>query len=136
MNWTYDSYMASEEWDGRRSLYFRQHAKRCRACGSDEDIELHHLSHEKMGDEPDTDLVGLCVDCHAAVHAAARVNPELTMRRVTLLYLDWSKRKTHAPPTTKEQGVPRTERARKRYNVKQKHYASLGVYRKGIRSVR
>jgi len=95
MGWTYDTYMVSEEWEGRCALYFRHHAKRCVPCGSESDIELHHRTHANLGNEPDGDLVAMCAKCHAELHRAAQTHPlkALSMSLATLRYLAWASRK-------------------------------------------
>jgi 5-methylcytosine-specific restriction endonuclease McrA len=60
--------MASPQWEARRSAYFAKHRKRCAACGSKDDVQLHHRTYERMGRELDADLCPLCQRCHASVH--------------------------------------------------------------------
>jgi hypothetical protein len=64
----YERYMASDHWKARKDRYFRTHEKRCAACGSVDEVQLHHLSYEKMGREPNDDLMPLCQICHSLVH--------------------------------------------------------------------
>lgn len=65
---SYAKYMQSQRWASRKSAYYAKHQKSCRACRSEDQIDLHHRTYERMGFEPDSDLVPLCSRCHAAVH--------------------------------------------------------------------
>lgn len=65
---TYQQYICSKKWETRRDCYWRTHQKVCRNCGSTSDVQLHHLSYERLGSELDTDLMPLCQMCHSAVH--------------------------------------------------------------------
>lgn len=64
----YERYITSAHWDARKSAYFNKFEKRCRACGSRNDMQLHHASYKRMGRELDADLVPLCQTCHSLVH--------------------------------------------------------------------
>lgn len=64
----YIKFMASDKWATRKRVYYSGHEKKCKACGSDENIHLHHKTYERMGSELDEDLVPLCQTCHTKVH--------------------------------------------------------------------
>lgn len=68
----YQRYISSPQWLARKRRYFKTHPRRCRICRAgvrfDDQIHLHHLSYEHMGDEPDSDLMPLCQEHHAAIH--------------------------------------------------------------------
>jgi hypothetical protein len=82
--WTerYDTYISSSRWDRRRARYYGSHTKACRACGSTEDIHLHHHTYKRLGKEHDDDLVPLCQAHHAEVHQLHR-GSEATLTEVT-----------------------------------------------------
>jgi 5-methylcytosine-specific restriction endonuclease McrA len=59
------AYIASEAWSFRRMAALRRARYTCTGCGRrDRRLEVHHLTYEHLGDEPDDDLVVLCVTCH------------------------------------------------------------------------
>lgn len=64
----YDTYITSSKWERRKAKYYARHEKRCRACGSTEDIHLHHHTYKRLGKEHDNDLIPLCSEHHGAVH--------------------------------------------------------------------
>lgn len=63
----YSEYLHSEGWIKTRDRV-RQERKVCEVCGSDEELQVHHLTYENIGNEKDEDLILLCKDCHYAVH--------------------------------------------------------------------
>lgn len=60
-----------------REKCFSVYERECKACGSTENVEIHHLD----GDQYNNDirnLVPLCSDCHSKVHSARDVSAELS----------------------------------------------------------
>lgn len=47
------------------------HPQAC-ICGKTDELQLHHLTYERLGDEDLSDLTPLCADCHAMVHVLER----------------------------------------------------------------
>lgn len=64
----YDAYINSYEWFERREKYFSTHKRVCYMCGAPQDVELHHMTYERLGHEYDDDLEPLCSNCHGALH--------------------------------------------------------------------
>jgi 5-methylcytosine-specific restriction endonuclease McrA len=64
----YVEYMSSDTWFKRRRLYLKTHAKVCVACGSTEEVTIHHKTYRNIGSEKDEDLVCLCKICHTTYH--------------------------------------------------------------------
>lgn len=63
----YSLYLRSHAWANRRKAAIgAQHT--CSHCGSSSDLQVHHLSYERLGEELPTDLMVLCKNCHEAVH--------------------------------------------------------------------
>jgi 5-methylcytosine-specific restriction endonuclease McrA len=54
----------------RKNAYYKRHNRQCAACGSWKKIQLHHVSYDNLGHEPDQDLVPLCFKCHRNAHRA------------------------------------------------------------------
>lgn len=95
----YSAYLASSGWRARRAAYFAAHSKVCAACAKQTGVDLHHMTYERLGVEPDSDFMPLCRRCHDAVHHAQRQSKR-ELRAVTLRYV-----KTHSL-------VPRRRRPR------------------------
>ncbi|MCR4340537.1 MAG: HNH endonuclease [Gemmatimonadaceae bacterium] len=70
MSLNYDEYMKSRRWFDRRDAFFAKYRARC-GCGSRFDLELHHKTYLRLGNERDEDLVPLCENCHKRVHSEA-----------------------------------------------------------------
>lgn len=62
----YRAYMHSPTWYKRRARVLRLADYRCRVCGG-KATQVHHVTYENFGHEPDCDLTALCKDCHTAV---------------------------------------------------------------------
>jgi hypothetical protein len=82
----YRSYIRSRRWKARRKHYFATHVKRCAACPSKIDIQLHHVTYERLGCERDEDLILLCCDCHTDFHALGKTRKN--MRSDTELFVE------------------------------------------------
>ena len=65
----YESYILSSAWQ-RKADRARERANHtCTLCGSEENLEIHHLSYRRMGWEFPADLQCLCRECHRKVHS-------------------------------------------------------------------
>lgn len=62
----YRRYLALPEWQARRRMFLAAHPA-CADCGVTA-TQVHHRSYERVGDERDDDLEGLCGGCHRARH--------------------------------------------------------------------
>ena len=68
----YKEYINSIEWDEKRSLRFRMDGFRCHMCGSPMNLECHHITYERLGNERLSDLITLCSKCHKRLHDPIR----------------------------------------------------------------
>jgi hypothetical protein len=81
------AYETSALWGLTRERYrLSDRAWACMVCGS-EQVQLHHLSYERIGREPLDDLVPLCQHHHYEVEKRIRAWPALTRREATVAYL-------------------------------------------------
>ena len=65
----YNAYISnSPEWAAKRKQKLQQVGYRCQGCGSDERLEVHHLTYERFGHERLEDLQVLCHLCHMREH--------------------------------------------------------------------
>ena len=76
-------YISSRKWHNRKARYYRDHDKRCNACGTKDKIHLHHKTYVRMGSELDEDLVPLCESCHTKVHKIHRADRTRGLEDVT-----------------------------------------------------
>ena len=69
----YYSYMRSSQWRRVRRERRRIDGFRCAICGARENLQVHHLSYERLGQPGEIyDLVTLCRDCHMMLHRRHR----------------------------------------------------------------
>ncbi len=70
----YLSYMNGPAWRARRRRYYSTHERKCRACGSRQETQLHHVRYSRLGNERDRDLMPLCGSrCHPLVTRLTRL---------------------------------------------------------------
>lgn len=68
----YGQYMQSKEWSHKRLLRLKVDYFRCRTCWNTEDLEVHHLTYERLGNEEVSDLITLCKYCHEVITCSIR----------------------------------------------------------------
>jgi hypothetical protein len=66
----YREHLRSDYWRRLRSYVYVVTSGVCQGCGADcgRALELHHPDYTALGHESLSDVVGLCRDCHAALH--------------------------------------------------------------------
>lgn len=64
----YKDYLRSEKWQEKRKERLLQDGYRCQLCGTGKNLEVHHVTYERIGNEKISDLVTLCNNCHQFVH--------------------------------------------------------------------
>lgn len=69
-NSEYTEYLRSEEWQKKREQRIQIDNSTCAFCGRKvEHPVIHHLNYRNIGNEdPWTDLVCTCDDCHIMIH--------------------------------------------------------------------
>jgi hypothetical protein len=65
----YAEYINSAAWRRRCIKFYETCGRICAACGSAEDLNVHHMAYTHMGHERDEELAVLCAACHAEYHA-------------------------------------------------------------------
>jgi 5-methylcytosine-specific restriction endonuclease McrA len=82
----YALYLESSRWAILRDEARERFDNRCAICYSEEEIEVHHRTYDRLGDEWVSDLVPLCADCHQKFHGAlaAYTGPDPNFPRRTL----------------------------------------------------
>lgn len=108
----YEKYIRSSQWKNRRAIFFQRHDHSCSACTSKRKIHLHHKSYDRVGREPDRDLVALCEICHSEVHRLHN-GSNASLREITDLFIEAeSKRSKRGGSMKKNESsfVPRNQR--------------------------
>lgn len=85
---TYTKHMASKAWAEKRAHIFHLRGRACERCGSTDDLEVHHKTYDRLGNEADDDLCVLCEECHEKEHArlASRRHIEKEKHRTALTW--------------------------------------------------
>ena len=65
----YASYIHSKEWKELRLEILFRDGNRCRYCGSNEKLEVHHLHYRNFKREKHEDLITVCALCHKEIHS-------------------------------------------------------------------
>jgi len=68
----YEEYMASSRWREKCEMVLERDGHECRTCPSTSDLEVHHRTYERFGNEDLDDLVTLCHECHEAITSVFR----------------------------------------------------------------
>jgi hypothetical protein len=81
----YLRYTNSPEWEWKKREYWKKYGRSCRAknCTSQENLEIHHHTYCRLGDEKLEDLVALCKIHHQRVHEVYRRNKRLGLTKAT-----------------------------------------------------
>lgn len=65
----YGDYLQTEEWKAKRKAALKRAWYRCELCNASKtELHVHHKTYENRGNEPLSDLIVLCRDCHAKFH--------------------------------------------------------------------
>jgi len=70
----YRTYLNSKEWYDRKVIALKYAEYKCSRCGETENLEVHHLNYETVGNENISDLFVCCKDCHSKFHNLTRVD--------------------------------------------------------------
>jgi hypothetical protein len=66
----YREYLQSSSWLEKRKAAIARAEGRCQLCNSTSQLQVHHRTYERVGDERPQDLVTLCDSCHYWFHKA------------------------------------------------------------------
>jgi hypothetical protein len=64
----YREYLATPEWHARAEATYKRFGGRCALCNAPGDLQAHHRTYERRGEEELDDLTALCPGCHALFH--------------------------------------------------------------------
>ena len=64
----YPQYLKSEHWQDLRRRMLKRASFACQLCNSKGRLNVHHRTYERRGQEPYSDLIVLCENCHSKFH--------------------------------------------------------------------
>lgn len=64
----YHSYLNSKEWHDKRNTMLKYAEYKCCRCNETENLQVHHLNYNTIGNESLNDLEVVCNDCHKKIH--------------------------------------------------------------------
>jgi hypothetical protein len=65
--WYRNIYLKSDHWQSKREEKLKFNPV-CEMCGSNEELQIHHLNYDNQSDEQMEDLQTLCRKCHMKKH--------------------------------------------------------------------
>jgi hypothetical protein len=66
---SYEDYLRSDHWNAKRVGALGRARFKCQMCGaSGRELQVHHNTYERLGEELDSDLIALCGVCHGKHH--------------------------------------------------------------------
>jgi len=76
-NITYEDYLKTDHWKDVRKRYWKSklHNGKCYACQKGVELQLHHKTYRRMGNEWLNDFCLLCAQCHKDTHKVERDRP-------------------------------------------------------------
>jgi 5-methylcytosine-specific restriction endonuclease McrA len=73
----YHKYLKSADWKSNRLDVLKRDSFSCRRCGENgrpgNELDVHHLTYERIYHEELRDLITLCRGCHGEVHYTGEV---------------------------------------------------------------
>lgn len=72
-NQEYKEYLKTDHWKKKREETFIKQGRKCRICGSEKELHIHHRSYRYKGEstlfkEINASLLVICKDCHFLWH--------------------------------------------------------------------
>ena len=64
----YDAYLKTPHWYTTRAMALERAMNRCQMCNTTQDLQVHHRTYERLGEELPEDLTVVCRPCHAKHH--------------------------------------------------------------------
>lgn len=64
----YKNYLSSPEWKAKKLSILKRDDYKCRSCGSNILLHVHHITYKRIGKERLSDLVTVCANCHKELH--------------------------------------------------------------------
>jgi len=78
----YYEYLNSPEWQEKRLEILERDGFRCVVTGKRDNLHIHHVSYDNIGQESSIDLVTLCSDAHEIIHDESHQLNEYYIQKV------------------------------------------------------
>jgi hypothetical protein len=69
----YDQYLQTEHWKELSEKVKDRAGRKCQVCNSRNNLNAHHRTYERLGEEHDDDLICLCSSCHELFSKNGRI---------------------------------------------------------------
>jgi 5-methylcytosine-specific restriction endonuclease McrA len=89
----YRRYLKSDEWQARRRAAVERARGFCADCGTRENLDAHHLTYKRRGNERPSDLVALCRTCHRERHSGKRTPLDVIALMIVRRWRIWRYRR-------------------------------------------
>jgi len=60
----YEKYIRSSDWRKKRERALKLFGRKCKKCGCEKNLEVHHLNYDNLYYESTCDVEILCTSCH------------------------------------------------------------------------
>lgn len=93
----YEKHLKSAQWKNTRRDLFRLRGEKCEVCGRRAaNLEIHHLTYERLGKELPSDLKIVCKKCHEDEDQKRKmeVYAKREARRESAAFSTWFEKKT------------------------------------------
>jgi len=64
----YKEYINSPKWQRKRQQRLALDNNECKLCFTRDNLRVHHISYDQLGDEPMKHLLTVCRECHTMIH--------------------------------------------------------------------
>ena len=72
----YHEYIRSDEWREKADAAKERAGHRCQVCYSPDQLDAHHRTYERLGNELPSDITVLCRNCHTTFHKNGNLERE------------------------------------------------------------
>jgi hypothetical protein len=131
----YKQYLQSPHWRKFRTKIY-SYVRNCAACGSEENLNIHHLNYEHLYKETIEDVVVLCRICHGSLHRSEQMGfsrTEWIKLHCNKIYTYKEELRKASRRAKRKQRPDLIERARREalsHYTKQKQWKTVGLLSK------
>lgn len=72
--YNYFKYLESDKWKKIREQVLQRDNNKCTICGASDNLIIHHVSYDNLGNEKIEDLTTVCEKCHTKIHSTKNWN--------------------------------------------------------------
>jgi hypothetical protein len=125
-------YLRSPHWRETRERALERAGHRCQVCNSEQRLDVHHRTYERIGAEEPGDLTVLCRRCHDLFHGrkSKKTKKRGKQAPIKVRYVSTSDRERYEQMRTanaERQRKAKAERAQRRAEVDKRRRALAGT---------